>query len=555
MDLLKRNRKVLQLLQDSKNADVLCVDANGVIYEVVRRVEQEEDKSAGKDLVGPSPRLGSLAPKDAAVRLAPLITAELARLPELMSVSDVYFVAFDGVAPAAKIAQQRQRRFGRLIQTEAMRQVRAAPSAGVGGEGAYAVPRFDTTQITPATSFMTTLMPLLETQLKHAVRVQFKFSGSDEPGEGEHKIMDVCRSGVWQEKDVVVHGLDADLILIALANQHHCGSLRLAREAPGFIKHLDKTMDPHATYMLDIPRFSTILNRAMGGVANENLAGTDYVFMMSMLGNDFMPHQPAISIRDNGIERVCRAYRACRATSPDFRLLAENGTDGHGGLSPHWPSVYLLLKELGGQEDQVMAKFATRRRGFAHQASFPPSAPSGAKADDLETIWNQLPQLQPGLENSIAAGTEGWRERYYQHLLGDMVAVRAETDVQKGKEKAGTSSTTFWSPWLEVNTEHWLQGLQWVWEYYTGGTPHWSWVYAGSHPPPLLQELAELGNYDQSQDKLRDWRGESVPMTNTEQLARVLPPRTDDRERKWILPAVDLHWEYCRHGWEAELLA
>lgn len=554
VDLLKRNRKVLQLLQDSKEANVLCVDANGVIYEVVRRVEQEESKSAGKNLIRQCERLGSLAPKEAAVRLAPLITAELARLPELMSVTDEYFVAFDGVAPAAKIAQQRQRRFGRLIQNEAMRQVRAASQCTT-APACNAVPPFDTTQITPATSFMTALMPLLETQLRHSVRVQFKFSGSDEAGEGEHKIMDLCRSGVWQEKDVVVHGLDADLILLALANQHHCGSLRLAREAPGFIKHLDKTMDPHATYMLDIPRFSTILNRAMCGIANENLAGTDYVFMMSMLGNDFMPHQPAISIRDNGIERVCKAYKTCRYNSTNFRLLAGYGAESDNALRPHWPSVHLLLKELGVQEDQVMAKLAKRRRGFAHQASFPPSAPSGAKADDLETIWNQLPQLQPGLENSIAAGTEGWRERYYQHLLGDMVAVRAETDVQKGKEKAGTSSTTFWSPWLEVNTEHWLQGLQWVWEYYTGGTPHWSWVYAGSHPPPLLQELAELGNYDQSQDKLGAWRGESVPMTNAEQLARVLPPRTEDRERKWILPAVDLHWEYCRHGWEAELLA
>ena len=551
VDLLKRNRKVLQLIQDSKNADVLCVDANGVIYEVVRRVEQEEDKSAGKDLVRPSPRLGSLPPKDAAVRLAPLITAELARLPELTCVSDVYFVAFDGVAPAAKIAQQRQRRFGRLIQTEAMRQVRAAPSAGVGGEGADAVPRFDTTQITPATSFMTTLMPLLETQLKHAVRVQFKFSGSDEPGEGEHKIMEMCRSGLWKAKDVVVHGLDADLILLALANQHHCGSLRLAREAPGFIKHLDKTMDPHATYMLDIPRFSAILNRSMSGTSTENLAGTDYVFMMSMLGNDFMPHQPAISIRDNGIERVCKAYKACRVTSPNFRLLAGNGTDGHGGLSPHWPSVHLLLKELGGQEDTVMAKFAKRRQGFAHQATFPSSAPTGATSDDLETIWNQLPQLQSGLENFIAAGSEGWRERYYQHLLGDMVAVRAEAELGKGKDK--TNTRTLWSPWLEVNTEHWLQGLQWVWEYYTRRTPHWNWVYAGSHPPPLLHELAELGNYDQSQDKLSDWRSESLPMTNAEQLAQVLPPRSE--KGHWILPSVNLHWEYCRHGWEAELFS
>ena len=533
VDLLKRNRKVLQLLQEAKKVDVLCVDANGIIYEVVRHLEQKEQKSAENNQIRNADRLGSLSPEAAALRLAPLITTELARLPELMSVSDEYFVAFDGIAPNAKSAQQRQRRYGRLIQNKAMREVNSTSQSPL----AIHVPLFDTTQITPATPFMTALMPLLKEQLTHAIRPKFRFSGADEPGEGEHKIMKLCRQGSWQEKNVVVHGLDADLILLALANQHHCGSLRLAREAPSFIKHLDKTMDPHATYILDIPRFAKVINRAMGGAATENLAGTDYVFMMSMLGNDFMPHQPAISIRDNGIERVCKAYKACRGEDPDFILLAGEP------LVPHWRNIGVLLKYLGEQEDQVMSKFAKRRAGFAHQASFPPMRPSGAKPDDLEAIWNQLPQLQIGLENYIAAGTAGWRERYYQHMLGDMVSEIEKND----------GSLHITSPWLEVNTERWLQGLQWVWEYYTTDDAHWQWVYSGSHPPPLLQELAWLGRFDDGDDKLREWREVSEPMANAEQLARVLPPR--DADGNWILPSVELHWQYCRHGWEAELLA
>ena len=543
VDLLKRNRKVLQLLQEAKKVDVLCVDANGIIYEVVRHLEQKEHKSAENNQIRNRDRLGALSPEAAALRIAPLVTNELARLPELMSVTDEYFVAFDGIAPNAKIAQQRQRRYGRLIQNKAMREVRGGSVISLSSAQPHStplaihVPPFDTTQITPATPFMTALMPLLKEQLTHAIRLKFRFSGSDEPGEGEHKIMKLCRQGIWQEKDVVVHGLDADLILLALANQHQCGSLRLAREAPSFIKHLDKTMDPHATYILDIPRFAKVINRAMGGAATENLASTDYVFMMSMLGNDFMPHQPAISIRDNGIERVCRAYKACRGADSHFTLLAGEP------LVPHWRNVGTLLKYLGEQEDQVMSKFAKRRAGFAHQASFPPTQPSGAKPNDLEAIWNQLPQLQIGLENFIAAGTTGWRERYYQHMLGDMVNV---TPVDDGSEHIT-------SPWLEVNTERWLQGLQWVWEYYTSNDANWHWVYAGSHPPPLLQELARLGRFDDGDDKLCKWRETSEPMTNAEQLARVLPPC--DVDGNWILPSVELHWQYCRHGWEAELLA
>ena len=523
IDILKRNRKVLSLLQDSPHIDVLCVDANGVIYEIVRKIEDAERKTSTH--VPPNERLAAMSPEQAAKYLAPHISATLARLPGLMGVSSEYMVAFDGVAPNAKIAQQRKRRFGRLILSKAMADV-----VGTAQSNEY----FDTTQITPATPFMTALMPLVSKQLESAVTIKFRFSGSEEPGEGEHKIMDVIRSGVWKEENVVVHGLDADLILLALANQSHCASLRLAREAPSFIKHIDKTMDPHAIYVIDIPRFARIIGKTMGG--GEQLAMTDYVFMMSMLGNDFMPHQPAISIRDNGIERVCKAFKDCLAENANFRLLVPSVSPNEraGTLVPHWQSVRELLLRLGEQEDKIMAAAAKRRQGFAHRAELPKVVASDSTTpSDLETIWNQLPALQMGLENWIAAGSEGWRERYYRHLLGE--------------------GTEVGNPWMRAATESWLAGLQWVWDYYTGNNAHWNWEYSGTHPPPLLLELANLGDYESGKDKLRDWRGGGAPISNANQLSQVLPPRKKGGE--WVMPPIKLEWQYCRHAWEAELFA
>lgn len=522
VDLLRRNRDVLVLAKDAGAVQVVCIDANGTIYEAVRDIEKHEIDTHKATNVWPE-RLGDMTPEQAAKRVAPVVVASLARLPTLVGATELLAVAFDGVAPAAKLDQQRQRRFGRLMLGAAMQEV--------GGGSGVSCQGFDTTQITPATPFMQALMPLVRSQLRATAHIPLRFSGSNEPGEGEHKLMDWIRSGAWVGKHVIVHGLDADLILLAMANGHHCGSLRLAREAPSFVRHIDESLSPSATYVVQIPQLAKELGKSMGG--GPELASTDYVFLMSMLGNDFMPHQPAISIRDGGIERLCKAYNLVRAEEPGFRVLRQH-PDSEVWV-PDWEQVQTLLSELASHEDKVMAKLAKRRRGFGSHAMIPGTVPTD-KLDELEAIWNRLPAVQNGAENWIDAGTEGWRGRYYEQGLGEIV-----------------DDPEFpWSPWLERATENWLQGLQWVWEYYTGPVPSWTWQYQGTHPPPLLQELARLGDYGPV-DKLAEWRGKSEPVSNEEQLGRVLPARGADGE--WELEGLEvgLRWEYCRHAWEAEL--
>ena len=528
VDLLRRNPQVLVLAGDAGHAHIVCIDANGVIYDVVRAIETQEAQTYETTKMWPE-RLADMEPEAAARRLAPAVVAMLARLPGLVGATERLVVAFDGVAPAAKLAQQRQRRYARLMLGAAMQEV-----AGVGGGVAAPAPRaprasFDTTQITPATPFMHALMPLVEQQLRIAAAIPVTFSGSDVPGEGEHKLMDLVRSGIWKDKHVMVHGLDADLIMLTLCNAHHCESLRLAREAPSFVKHIDESLSPSATYVIDIPQLARIIGKSMGG--GPELAASDYVFLMSMLGNDFLPHQPAISIRDGGIERLCGAFAMMVAHDPEFRVLRERGDR----LVPDWGQVQQLIGELAGGEDRVMAKLMKRRRGYASRSAVPGAVPLD-NPEELEAIWNKLPAMLNGAENWIDAGSPGWRGRYYEHGLGEIV------DDPKMP----------WSPWLEKAVEHWLAGLQWVWEYYTGPIPSWTWQYQGTHPPPLLHEVTRLGSFDDEKDKLAAWRGESEPVSNAVQLARVLPPK--DAEGKWVFPEIGLRWEYCRHAWEAELM-
>lgn len=528
VDLLRRNRSVLILASEAGRVDIVCIDANGVIYEAVRAIEKQEEEEFKRLGYWPD-RLSQMDPAAAAKRVAPAVVATLVRLPMLVGATQQLVVAFDGIAPNAKISQQRQRRFGRLMLEAAFAEV-AASNATTG---------FNTTQITPDTPFMKALMPLIEMQLRQSATIPLLFSGSDQVGEGEHKLMDIVRSGVWKDKHVMVHGLDADLILLTLANQHYCASLRLAREAPSFVKHIDESLSPLATYVIEIPELAKAIGKSMGGGAE--LAVTDYVFLMSMLGNDFLPHQPGISIRDGGIERLCKAFGAIRAEDPGFRVMQMRDPSAAQPVwAPNWPEVQRILTELGEQEDKVMTAWTRKRRGMASRTSQPGLLPL-AKRDELEAVWNSLPVAQPDIENWIDAGSEGWRNRYYEHFLNEM--------------PDPTHGETPYSPWLERASEQWLQGLMWVWEYYTGPNPSWSWEYQGTHPPPLLQEIGRLGRFEPG-DKLADWRGPSAAVSSAEQLARVLPQRAADAgagESEWELPPVSLAWQYCRHAWEAEL--
>jgi 5'-3' exonuclease len=528
VDLLRRNRQVLLLARDAGTVDVVCIDANSVIYEAVRIVEGNEVKEFEANKIWPV-RLGNMSQEDAARRLVPVVVATLVRLPGLVGATKQLVVAFDGVAPAAKLAQQRQRRFGRLMLGSAMAQIQKQEGGCVGD---IWLP-FDTTQITPATPFMRSIMPMIERQLRGITPISLRFSGSGLPGEGEHKLMDIIRSGEWADQHVIVHGLDADLILLTLVNSHHCKSLRLAREAPSFVRQIDPTLSPSDTYVIDIARLSESIAGDMG--ADTDAATSDYVFLMSMLGNDFLPHQPAISIRDGGIERLCAAYSVVRAEDPEFRVM-HPGPPGTKTHVPDWSQLQVLLGELAGQEDQVMTKLAKRRRGYASRTAQPGKVPFNP--EELEAIWNKLPGMQNGAENWIDAGSPGWRGRYYEHGTGEIV----------------DDPEMPWSPWLEKATEDWLAGLQWVWEYYTGPNPSWTWQYQGTHPPPLLLEVTRMGSFDNGLDKLVAWRDDSVPVSDEEQTARVLPPRNEDGT--WALDGLrgDMKWEYCRHAWEAEML-
>jgi 5'-3' exonuclease len=61
---------------------------------------------------------------------------------------------------------------------------------------------------------------------------------------------------------------------------------------------------------MDILGLSNSIFQEMGNYdpADKNIRVTDYIFMCFLLGNDFLPHFPALNIRTNGIYHLIEIY-------------------------------------------------------------------------------------------------------------------------------------------------------------------------------------------------------------------------------------------------------
>lgn len=194
------------------------------------------------------------------------------------------YLAFDGLVPMAKMVQQRYRRFRK-------------PDG---------IQDFDKHQISPGTPFMRELADTLRFMFPEIV-----ISDTLERGEGEHKIFQWLRTvPEEQRRKICIYGLDADLVLISLA-QSYLGNIYLLREKQD-------------------EGFSTLSISALRSVLPLPL--DEYLRMSIMcFGNDFMPNLAIFSLRQDGYTRALHYADKKTAGKDELKILIKRAAES----SPH----------------------------------------------------------------------------------------------------------------------------------------------------------------------------------------------------------------------------
>ncbi|CDO95672.1 unnamed protein product [Kluyveromyces dobzhanskii CBS 2104] len=304
----------------------------------------------------------------------------------------VLMIAVDGVAPRAKMNQQRARRFRSArdakLQNEAREQVlREKEDYGEVIEDSVKNKKtWDSNAITPGTPFMDKLAMALRywTSFKLATdpgwkSLQIIISDATVPGEGEHKIMNFIRS---QRADSqynpntthCIYGLDADLIFLGLAtHEPHFKILRedvfannnYKRPRPTDMVNLSEE-DKQQLIQQDSEKpflwlhISVLREYLSAELAVPHLsfqfdyerAIDDWVFMCFFCGNDFLPHLPCLDVRENSIDILVDIWKTILPKMKTYLTC-----DGTLNLEP----VEALLEQLGQRETDLFKKNTFKR--------------------------------------------------------------------------------------------------------------------------------------------------------------------------------------------------
>lgn len=437
----------------------------------------------------------------------------------LLNPTDRVIIAFDGVAPVAKLEQQRCRRFKSLYQGSVSRAIHKTIEPDP----------WNTTAITPGTVFMANLDEKISKAFSNSNAFNVKeiiISGSNKCGEGEHKIFKYIRDfpEFHQDQNTIVYGLDADLIMLSINHLPISKNIYLFRETPEFIKSINSELEPNESYILDIPELANVITTDMNnGVPFENHNNRiyDYIFLCFFLGNDFMPHFPALNIRTGGIDKMTQAYKATIGNTSDIL------TDGK---VIYWKNVRKLVEFLSKNElDFIKQEHKIRDRREKNRL------PDITPEDKMNNFIN-IPTYERAVEKFINPYKDNWQRRYYKTLF----------DIEINEDRCRQICTNY------------LQALEWTMKYYTIGCSDWRWCYNYNYPP-LLQDLLRFIPYFDTE--FIENKPEN-PVSSLVQLCYVMPRQSLEYLPEKLYKAIvknkldqyktdcDFSWAYCKYFWE-----
>jgi len=448
------------------------------------------------------------------------------------------YMAIDGVAPRAKLNQQRSRRFRSamdLAEATKGKNIKSADENAPGSSGTSSG-AFDSNCITPGTEFMGRVSAAIKYFIRKKIKedplwrnLKIIFSGQEIPGEGEHKIMQHIREmrnqpGYQPNTRHCMYGQDADLIMLGLVS--HEPHFTLLREIVDFtggfsrnanalktVKKFTKQSDFQLLHLSVLREYLQIEFAYNANPASFDLERIidDFVFMTFLVGNDFLPHMPSLDIGDGAFDLLFGTYKAQRPTWGEGEYLTKAGEIVDASrLEAFIAVIGAAENEILEQREENEAVYLKKKRKWDKRdgkAEGPSdaqlaAAEASARSDYLSAIETMMSK------NANATYVKGW-------------APPTDPSEKDFKGRYYFEKLTFLPIDIDRHAllrKSYIEGLMWCLAYYYRGCISWGWFYP-YHYGPMLSDLVDLPEVFESIEF-----EVGAPLKPFEQLMACLPP-------------------------------
>lgn len=423
------------------------------------------------------------------------IDTYLCKIIDQVKPTKLIYMSIDGVAPRAKMEQQRLRRFKSIKEKKMKKDIL----------NKYNIEsiNFDTNCITPGTIFMYKLSKYLENT---TIKILKKYNccvildDSQNKGEGEHKIMQYIKNYTKDEINCI-YGLDADLIMLSLSID---SQMYLIREEVHFGKVNKNSFIYFNVFQFGDILYNEIKDKIFEKIIelhkdnpndNEQLSEliiekydliNDYICLCFLIGNDFLPHIPGIDISNNSINDLLNIY--IDIFSIRQRYLVED-------YKINFIFIRQIITRLYSNEYIYLKNYQKKINRFK------PFIRANQKINiELERL-NYYPIFNKN--KKIDYFSDNWRYEYYDYYFNIKNEYLNSSDIYN-------------------ICNNYIEGLQWNLKYYLIDCPSFNWYYQ-YRAAPLLKDLTK---FLLSRVYPKDFN-DSIEYTPLEQLAIVLPKESE----------------------------
>jgi len=283
----------------------------------------------------------------------------------------------------------------------------------------------------------------------------------------------------------------------------------------------------------------------------------DYIFMCFMLGNDFMPHFPALNIRLNAIDKLVKIYNEHfynKKSKLVYKLLETNKEKNNQYSDNHCIINDLKYKINNKNFKEFVRLLSENEENFLiNLESVRLKFENNYKRNNIidlndENILNNLPIFERNIEKYINPSEHKWERRYYYSLF--------DVDLQLDEENFNNKIRKIVNNYVEM--------IVWTLNYYNDECINWRLHYKYNYPP-LLSDLYKFIPYF---DDEIVFQREINPYHSICGLVNIIPPtsyhllptaiqeymNTNFYAYNYDINSMNFVYAYSRYFWESHII-